>query len=357
MSATPPSSDPSRRTVLGAGAAAAVSVLLRAQHAAAEEPTPAPTVPEQPAPEPTAPEQPTPSPRRDLVLWGSSSAASHAYDRYPVGFRPVRIHEALAVLLGVAGSTEGVAGHQSHHTVAMRRYDRPYRPDFAYLGQGGVLPSQGKVVLSVLDGRMPTAYRRLPGTVAGVPCSIEAVPGRRNKVLLRREGIGEEVVVGSGPQSWWHTGLEAAHRGKTHLIWTGKNNIMDVSGVLADTRAVFEVEPATSVVMGHFPSSWYWENPSGALARLRQVNDAYRAEYGRRYFDALAALRDPALWKVGDLARFSIGTSPADKLALGRGMVPPSLMAPRDGLHLNALGNLVIAHGLARFLTGAAGLY
>lgn len=298
--------------------------------------------------------QPTPVPR-DLVIWGSSSAEGNLGHQYPAGYRSTYIHTLLPQLLGARMTSVGIGGDKSYQTVSMRRSDQPYRPNFTYIGQRGVLPARGGVILNTLDGRVPAWLKSVPGTVKGVPCTIQAVRGRHNKVRIERLQPGAAVTVGTGSDSCWRTGLEAAHRGKTHLIWAGKNNIADTDRVLADTRLCFDAEPATTVVMGH----WHAWGDRHGMARRDQVdvvNAAYAAEYGSRYYDAVADLLDPQLWAVPALAPYKIGASAADKDWLAQGLPPRSIVGS-DGNHLNALGYSVISHGLARFLTGPAGLY
>ena len=327
----------SRRSLLAGGALAATSVLLAG--------TPA-----------TAASQPIP---REFVLWGSSSANSGLAEQYPDGprgDRPViRIENVLSPLLGAAGHVPAVGGDRSHQTLSMRSAAHPYKPNFGYNSGSGALPSRGQIIVNTHDGRVPNWRKTIPGTISGVPCSLRADRYRHRKLLISRTDVGEELHVGTGPGSCWHTGLEATHRGKVHLIWTGKNNIDDPAGVLADTRACFAVEPSTSVVMAHWHT---YHDRAGTVGwdRVRTVNDAYRTEYGSRYHDVMADLTDPEMWNLDELTAYRIGTSPEDRAWLAMGL-PPRSVVGSDLTHLNALGNTIIAHGLHRFLTGTTGLY
>ncbi|MFI7581334.1 hypothetical protein [Kocuria kalidii] len=296
-----------------------------------------------------------PAGRRPFVLWGSSSAASALHRDRPPGFPAVRIDDLLSQLLGTPGTSRAVGGDTSSQTLAMRSHDHPY---LLRLGSGdgpGRLPARGTVLVRTADGRVPSARLPLPGTVAGIPCTIRAAAARGDAVVLRREVPGAELEPAPGAVSPWHTALEERHRGDVHLLWTGKNNIEDPERVLADTRAAWAVEPTTSVVMGH----WHTGADRPGTAGREQacdVNAAYRKEYGGRYYDTMAALCDPGLWSLPALRPHRIGASEADRRWLARGLPPRSLVAG-DRRHLNALGNTVVAHGLHRFLTGAAGLY
>ncbi|MUN63689.1 hypothetical protein GMA12_11130 [Kocuria sediminis] len=288
-----------------------------------------------------------------FVLWGSSSAASALHREHPPGYGPVRIDVLLSRLLGVPGTCRAVGGDESWQTLAMRSYDHPYRPDLS--AEGWRLPVQGQVVVPTADGRAPDGAPPLPGTVDGVVCSIRAVPGREGAVVLRRHVPGPAVELGPGPRSWWHTDLESRHRGQVHLFWTGKNNIEDPGRVLADTRAAWAVEPARSVVMGHW-HTWRDRRGTAGWEQVRAVNAAYRAEYGPAYHDTMADLCDPQLWALPALRPYRIGESPEDRRWLALGLPPCSVVAG-DRKHLNALGNTLVAHGLHRRLTGPAGPY
>ena len=301
----------------------------------------------------------------NVVFWGSSSAAGGSPHQFPAGYQRTSLHDKLSELLGVGVDNAAIGGDASYHTVSIRSTKSPYKPNFYYAGQGGYLPSQGRIIVKTIDGRVPNframAHRLpnwgpgTPGTVAGVPCTIRAVEGRNRKIVIERQNVGSEIKVGAGGGSIWKTALESIHSGKAHLIWTGKNNIGSYSTVIADTRTCFNVAPDSSIVMGH----WYAYNDRiGRSSRtaIDKVNASYKAEYGSRYYDAMADLIDPELWAVPEIAPFKIGTSAADKEWLAMGLPPRSIVGT-DNMHLNALGNTVMAHGIHRFLTGSAGLY
>lgn len=292
-----------------------------------------------------------PGPAREFVLWGSSSAASALARDRPPGFPEVRIDVLLSRLLEVPGTSRAVSGDVSSQTLALRSREHPYR---VLLGRGG-LPAHGTVVVPTADGRAPSALVAEPGTVAGVGCTIRGVRGREGVVALHRVVPGAALAPGTGPQSWWRTALQEAHRGQVHLVWTGKNNIAEHWQVLADTRAIWAVEPERTVVMGHW-HTWRDRRGTARWEQVRAVNAAYRHEYGQRFYDTMADLRDPRLWALPALRPHRIGSSAEDRRWLAQGLPPRSVVAA-DRAHLNALGNTVLAHGLARFLTGPAGLY
>jgi hypothetical protein len=293
--------------------------------------------------------------RRPFVLWGSSSAASALHRDRPRAFPAVRIDDLLSQLLEAPGTSRAVSGDRSWQTLSMRSSAHPYLPR---LGSGhgvGLIPAHGELVVPTVDGRVPSAHLPVPGTVSGLPCTIQAVARDGDTVVLRRTVPGAELEVAPASAARWRTALEERHRGHVHLLWTGKNNIEDPEQVLSDTRAAWGVEPDTSVVMGHWhtaadrPGRAGWE-------QVRGVNAALRAEYGDRFYDTMADLRDPSLWALPGLRPLRIGASEADRRWLGLGLPPRSVVAA-DRRHLNALGNTIVAHGLHRHLTGPAGLY
>ena len=102
--------------------------------------------------------------------------------------------------------------------------------------------------------------------------------------------------------------------------------------------------------------AWADRKETASWDRVQRVSAAYRAEHGTRYFDAMAALRDPELWNLPAVRPYAVGTSVEDRQWLDLGLPPRSLVGS-DAIHLNALGNTVVAHGLHRFLVGTAGLY
>lgn len=300
-------------------------------------------------PAPSAPPAPSAQPH-GFVLWGSSSAASQLARQHPPGYRPVRIEDLLSELLDVPGTTRAVSGDVSWQTLSMRSHDHPYVLDLASGTGAGSLPGRGSITVASADGRVPGRCGPIPGTVAGVRCSIQSVPGRSGAVLLRRDVPGDEVALEPGAAVRWHTGLEEADRGRLHLLWMGKNNIEDIPRVLADTAATHAVEPATSVVMGQWCT---YTDRRGTVGwdQVQEVNAAHRRRYGAQYHDVMADLRDPELWDLPALRPYRIGASRHDRRWLAMGLPPRSIVGS-DRRHLNALGNTIVAHGLHRYLTG-----
>lgn len=291
--------------------------------------------------------------RRPFVLWGSSSAASALHRDRPRGFPAVRIDDLLSQLLETPGTSRAVGGDRSWQTLSMRSSAHPYLPRLGSGYEVGRIPAHGSLVVPTVDGRVPSAHLAIPGTVSGLACTIQAVGRDEGAVVLRRAVPGAELEVASAAR--WRTALEEEHRGHVHLLWTGKNNIEDPDQVLSDTRAAWRVEPGTSVVMGQWHTVADRRGTAG-WEQVRGVNAALRDEYGGRFYDTMADLRDPGLWALPGLRPHRVGDSVEDRRWLAQGLPPRSVVAA-DRRHLNALGNTIVAHGLHRHLTGTAGLY
>lgn len=325
----------SRRVLLAAAAIGTVGAAAAGAGAArATTPEPAPGS----SPEPT---------KRPIVLWGSSSASSYA-SSLTDGFRVVRLDAELSSLLEVPASSEALAAAKSPEILLARSEKAGLDLDFSYLGAGGVLPGSGRLVLCTLDRRTPNSGAPIPGSIAGVPCTIRAIWGRQRKVLVERDAPGRPVEVGYGRGGRWTTSLEAKHRGSTHLLWMGKNNIQDVDRVLADTRAAYDVEPDATVVLGHWKTNG--DRPGTATHdAVDRVNRGYAQAYGDRWIDVHRHLLDPRWWDLPELRGIGIGTTDEDRRRVGYGVVPRTIMAD-DGVHLNRFGYLIVAHALAEHL-------
>lgn len=294
-----------------------------------------------------APEASPDSASRPIVLWGSSSASSYA-SALTDDFRVVRLDTELTSLLDVPASSQALPAAKSPETLLSRSEKAGLDLDFSYLGAGGVLPGSGRLVLSTLDKRTPNSGALIPGSIAGVPCTIRAIWGRQRKVLVERDEPGRPVEVGYGRRGRWTTSLEARHRGSTHLLWMGKNNIQDVDRVLADTRAAYDVEPETTLVMGHWKTNR--DRPGTATHdAVDRVNRGYASAFGDRWIDIHRHLSDPRWWDLPELRHVGIGRSDEDRRRLGEGVTPRTIMAD-DGVHLNRFGYLIVAHALAEHL-------
>lgn len=351
----------SRRTIVGAGALGAAFLTFGATAGA----TPAIAVDNQ--------QGDLPALGADLseafVVWGPATAVTGDFHQGPTGLPTHSVISKLSKLLatdkgenyGVVpeyGFNNGSATETSGQTLALRSAAHPYKPNFYYNGQNGMMPRTGQLIVSTTDGRLPAENSTLYTHIGGVYCSLETVPNRPNKMLIKVVGDGVDrgttpVKVGSGAASWARSGFEAYHRGHKHLLWMGRDNIEQTGQVFDDIRTAYDIEPETSVVLGHYATAG--EAP-GRRAAVETLNTKLAAAYGEKFFDVAAALRDSTLWEIAELAVYGIGTSSTDRDDLNQGLPPRSLLAT-DGTRLNNLGNHVLAHGLARFLTGAAGIY
>ncbi|WP_144790698.1 hypothetical protein [Kocuria palustris] len=283
---------------------------------------------------------------RPIVLWGSSSAASHA-SAITDGFRVVHLDTELAKLLGTNARSEATPAAQSPEILLARSERAAVRLDFRYMGAAGMLPASGSLVLPTLDRRAPNTGRTYPGTIDGAAFDLRYVGGTNRKVQISRANAGASVHVGGSERSRWVTDLEARHRGSTHLLWMGKNNIADVDRVLADTRAAFDVEPGSTLVLGHWKN--FLDTPgTAAYGQVDTVNRAYARDYGAQYLDINAVITDPRRWQHPELRRYNIGSTAADRQRASWGMAPLELKG--DNFHLNRFGYLIVATAIAEKL-------
>lgn len=357
---TLPSRQISRRAVVAAGAAGAAFLAVSASAAA-----PAYAADNQTGSLPAVGADLTGA----FVFWGPSTAVSGDFNQTPAGLRSHSVMSKLSQLLATDkgepygtvpeyGFNNGGPTETSSQTLALRSAAHPYKPNFYYNGQNGMMPRTGQLIVSATGGQMPADGNPFYTHIGGVHCTLEPVPNRPNKMLIKVQDNGFDagkapVKVGSGAASWARSGFEVYHRGHNHLLWMGRDNVEQTGQVIADIRAAYDVEPATSVVLGQFATE---ADTIGRRQAIEVLNTKLAEAYGEKFLDVHAALRDPKLWAVEELAQYGIGSSEADKDHLAKGLPPRSLFAT-DGRQLNSLGNQVLAHGIARFLTGAVGIY
>lgn len=313
-----------RRALLAGGALAAASTLITA----------------------TAPEA---QDGRRIVVWGSSSAASYLGDE-PRGFRTLHLHREVARLLGTTGINRAMSRADSTEVLIRRSEATGIDLDLGFRGFDGVLPTSGEIVLTARDGRVPITNQPIPGTLAGLPVTASGIWGSDRLVRLRRLEPGEPVDLHAESDGTWRTALEQHHRGDVHVLWMGKNNVLDLSQVLEDTRRAAAVEPERTIVMGHWKT---WMNRPGTEKSepIDQLNRAYAEEYGPRFFDTARHLLDPQMWRLPEIADKGIGQSDVDQERVALGLPPKSLIA-HDHAHLNAYGLVILSQALAQQIRG-----
>lgn len=279
--------------------------------------------------------------RGSAVIWGASSASSHR-GKEPDGVPTMSIDGELTAL-GVPTEEHGYGGWQSPELLSILSARHPMRPDLS--GLGGVLPASGSVIVPALDDVVPSVRSSpIPGMIDGIAVGITRAEGDAPALELTRTIPGDPVEVGTGAGSAWTTALEDEYRGRIQLLWIGSNNLGDSERVIADTAAAFEVDPERSIVLSHW-KPWFRRAGTPGYVEADVVNAQYRQQYGDRLFDVDAALWDPRWWRLPAVARTDQAERSDNLERQERGLAPRSLLA-KDNMHLNALGNLVLAHAL-----------
>lgn len=280
---------------------------------------------------------------RGAVIWGSSSASSHR-GREPEGRRSITIHGELTAL-GVPTVEHGYGGWQSPEILAVRSASHPLLPDFSAAAHDQLVSDSPEMVVPAADGitpSVPSAF--IPGSIDGAPVGMSAAEGRSGSLLLRRLGSEVPEAVRTVSGGAWVTDLEQRHRDDVHVLWMGLNNREDTRRVIEDTRAAFEVAPDATLVMTHWRSFWN-RRGSEASAQIQRINEAYRTEYGERCLDTDAVLWDEHWWSLPEIAELELGSRKDGPERRAQGLAPRPFVA-EDTLHLNAYGNLVLAHAL-----------
>ncbi|MGP9536581.1 hypothetical protein ACT3SP_01120 [Brachybacterium sp. AOP43-C2-M15] len=305
----------------------------------------APAVPAPAAPVPAAPSAATtgtPSARRllrpesaarPLTLWGSSSMSSEGGAEATA--LPIRIHEHLALSAAPAPvHAFGVGATRSPHTLLMRGLDTP-----ALEVLGDPDPATGEVRVALDPGLDPAGPLRVPGRVDGTAGMLD---GSSGSWLFTPAAPAARIDGGTFASS-----LAEIAEGSRQVLWAGKNNILDVPGVLEDTRRLYEAVPeGDSLVLGH----WCTERDARGSTTgeaVAEVNAELAARHGEHFLDLQRLLTDEEGLSSSPLAPLQLLEQGTTLEALGRAVVPPLLVAA-DGIHLNGWGNLVASWAIVR---------
>lgn len=272
---------------------------------------------------------------RDLVLWGSSSMSSEGGgDATPL---PIRIHEHLALSAAPAAVHPfGVGATNSSHTLLMRGLDSP-----SLLTIGSPDPDTARVQVTLDPGPAPAGPITIPGTVDGVAGTLDGSTG----TWCFTPDDGSTAITGGT----FTSSLAEVAQDARQVLWMGKNNILDVDGVLEDTHRMWEAtrSPETdTLVLGH----WCTEvDARGSLTgdAVADVSSEQASRYGDRFLDVQRLLTGEDGLRCSPLAPLQLLDQGATQDALERGVVPPLLIAS-DGIHLNGWGNLAVSWAIVR---------
>lgn len=311
--------------------------------------------PPQPAAAPAAPAAPLPAegatavtgteasrrllaPERDaraLALWGSSSMSSEGgAAATPVA---VRIHEHLALAAAPAVvHAYGVGATRSPHTLLMRGLDTPeLRP------LGDPAPGTGAVPVALDSGLAPVGTLRIPGDLAGVPGVLD---GTGEGWAFVPDDAARSLTAGP-----FRSALAQVAEGARQVLWMGKNNILDVAGVLEDTQRMWDAAPdpaQDTLVLGQWPTP---DDPVGSATAeaVTAVNEEQQRRYGDHFLDLAGLLTSEDGLRCPPLAPLRLLEQGATQEALAQRIVPAGLRAP-DDIHLNGWGNLAVSWAIVR---------
>ena len=240
---------------------------------------------------------------------------------------PVRFADRLAMLFPTV-MQQAVGGTVSGHCLLQRGL----RDAQVSVVDGAEPASADGSVPVRVDGLGPCLGFQLPGELAGVAGLLSAT---WEEWVFTPTNPADRVVSGT-----FSSRLREQVTGMRHVVWTGKNNILQRETVLADVHEIFDDAPEDTLVLGH----WCTPNdPAGSDTgeAVAAVNDAQREAYGDRFVDMGAALRDPDALQRPVLRPLRLMEQQATHEALERGVVPPALIAD-DDVHLNGWGNLLV---------------
>jgi hypothetical protein len=270
---------------------------------------------------------------RPLTLWGSSSMSSERGDEStPV---PIRIHEHLALSATPAlVHGFGVGATKSAHTLLLRGLDTPVLSLV-----GAPAPDTSRIAVTLDSGLVPQGPIRVPGDVDGIPGVLD---GSTGSWFFTPDDASTPIPAGR-----FTSALTAVAEGSRQVVWMGKNNIRDVTGVLRDTQRMVDAAPeGDTLVLGHWCTASD-ETGSATGEAVRAVNTEQARRYGDAFLDLQGLLTGEEGLHCSPLAPLALLEQGSTQDALGRGIVPPLLVA-HDGIHLNGWGNLAVSWAIVR---------
>ncbi|APX33425.1 hypothetical protein BH708_12635 [Brachybacterium sp. P6-10-X1] len=283
---------------------------------------------------------------RALTLWGSSSMCSEGGDEStPL---PIRIHEHLALSAAPASvHSFGVGATRSAHTLLMRGLDTPR---VTPIGES-VRAADGIVQVPVaLDPALaPAGPLRIPGTISGAAGVLD---GSSGSWFFTADDAARDpggALLGDMVEGVFTSALAEVADASRQVLWMGKNNILDVAGVLSDTQRMWDAAQTPeedTLVLGQ----WRTEaDPDGSPTgdAVGDVNTEQARRYGKHFLDLQQLLTGEAGLRCSPLAPLALLEQGSTQDALERGVVPPLLVAA-DGIHLNGWGNLAVSWALVR---------
>jgi lysophospholipase L1-like esterase len=177
-------------------------------------------------------------------------------------------------------------------------------------------------------------------SMTGGPGEPGAYPADLQQILVRPVhalGVGGETSV----QILARIAADTVRRHDVAILWMGRNDTsvpQQVTTSIAGAVATLGLEHTVVLSIASGAIDGYVGTGSNAYDSLLVLNSRLAAAYPGHFLDMFSILieaYDPA--------------QPQDVLDHQHGITPSSLR--KDGIHLNATGNLVVAHAIAAFLT------
>lgn len=276
-----------------------------------------------------------PASTASIALWGSSSMEGGLGAEHTP--RPVYIHDELVLTVNPLPVFNVAYGAQwSNHTTLLRGLDTPVvRLPAGY--SGGKVPVQVQTDAAAL----------WTFTCAG---QIEGGPHGTLTGSAEHQWFFEADVQDAG--NWATTGRfvsdwKARTEDSRHVIWTGKNNIGDLSRVNADVDALVKAarDPeADAIVLGQWVTRNDLAHPR-KIANVHQANRVQGERYGRRFIDVQDILTSEAGLTADPIWDLGLMSNPETQKEREQGIVPTPLRGT-DGIHLSGWGNLLVAWAL-----------
>lgn len=203
---------------------------------------------------------------------------------------------------------------------------------------GNSIPASGSVaVTSIVNPpvRSNITSRSVAGTLSGVQGAMQAASS--GAVTFTRTGSGATTPCPPGTR--FHATLGAQYRGRTQIIWAGRNNVWDTP----PARVVQHVRQMVDYSSAGVPRVLVLQVPRSAndgttgFARTDAINAALAAAFPAQWVPI-------ADWLRTSEAAASVGHTwtAQDQTDITAGVIPTSFRS--DTIHPNALGSRAIAN-------------
>lgn len=290
-----------------------------------------------------------------LALWGSSSIeGAHCHDGVPP-FWHTRLDQQLQNSLGIPVYNFGRGGETSSNIAARRGVAQNLT---SLIFEYEEIPASGSAIVK-LDkkcGNDWNKYTRFPGYVQTIPAVLSATGQKPGYYSFSRM---DEGTTQSAPRqsnlAEFHSYQAMISQSSHHLIQVGRNNLLELERIVADTQACFEMAPDKSIVMGHFEA--LHDAPSSPRScAVRKYNAWGLKTFGERFMNPQEWIRENSRqsWlSEHDLAGSSLWQRSTDQKDFDLSKIPGSLYA-NDGFHLNGWGYLALGRMIEQKITDLA---